>query len=884
MRGATGVLTAFVLWAGALTMVVPAATVQAAATPQAAATTACSGFQDDFAADYPGSLNTTLWDQDGPVAGAVAQQLGAPLVAPGQASLTNTGWRSQSGGFSVLQSTGTCSGPFTFSTVFEADAGLNHFDVSLASADLSQDITVEGNTQGPDAGIWAGNSLSPAGTSGAYQLDATLCHHLVYAITVSVDASGSATVTLSNYYDQEILGTAPAIPVGTGPLYVLLGQGPGTIIWGTASVIAAPQPCSIEDDFGADTGLSTFWTDGTSSPESALTSVAATIGANFQTASTDFRFTQPPGPGMHLGDRQGQNGFTAVQSVDACAAPFTFSATVTGGANPAGSSFDIDFVSQDLTQVLSVQGNLGPANRSDYGIWAGDTLTPVGADDVVPHPVSNATYTVTVSVDGAGTATVTVSAPSGSTPSGPSSSGAVLGSVSGLDVGSDPLYVLLGQQGENGHQPCPWSPLWEEASLSSSPSAASGSVTASISAANPTVAAVETVPAGAVPASAVVAGGPGGTDPSSAPLSSISLSSAPLSSIPLSSIPLSSIALGTGSPGTAIAAAANTLGNIPLSELTITYPPACVGDACTGWQGIIAGTSLSGLPLQSITLGQVLANTVAGSRFDGTGMVVGDLGLSSSPLSSIPLSSIPLSSIPLTSIPLPGTPVSSGSSPTETDVLTTWCTALSGLGESCPNLGIDPSNPSTASSVTLLTLALAGVPLSSIPLSSIPLSSIPLSSIPLSSIPLSSIPLSSSPLSSIPLSSIPLSSIPLSSIPLSSIGDLATVVNCSGTFDCNGQTLGAAATANALEAGATLGDVVSGLANPSGTAGYEDTTLADVLVGDDTGVTGYPDLTLGDLLISLVPPQSYPWQSVDLAGVPLAQDESAGGSDQYTVP
>ncbi|HTT89803.1 MAG TPA: hypothetical protein VMF65_09630 [Acidimicrobiales bacterium] len=110
------------------------------------------------------------------------------------------------------------------------------------------------------------------------------------------------------------------------------------------------------------------------------------------------------------------------------------------------------------------------------------------------------------------------------------------------------------------------------------------------------------------------------------------------------------------------------------------------------------------------------------------------------------------------------------------------------------------------------------------------------------------------------------------------------MVNCSGTFDCNGQTLGAAATATALEAGATLGDVGSGLASPSGTAGYEDTTLADVLVGDDTGVPDYPDLTLGDLLISLVPPQSYPWQSVDLAGVPLAQDESAGGSDQYTVP
>ena len=33
-----------------------------------------------------------------------------------------------------------------------------------------------------------------------------------------------------------------------------------------------------------------------------------------------------------------------------------------------------------------------------------------------------------------------------------------------------------------------------------------------------------------------------------------------------------------------------------------------------------------------------------------------------------------------------------------------------------------------------------------------------------------------------------------------------------------------------------------------------------------------------------MPPQSYPWQTVDLAGVPLAQYESAGGNDRFTVP
>ena len=84
--------------------------------------------------------------------------------------------------------------------------------------------------------------------------------------------------------------------------------------------------------------------------------------------------------------------------------------------------------------------------------------------------------------------------------------------------------------------------------------------------------------------------------------------------------------------------------------------------------------------------------------------------------------------------------------------------------------------------------------------------------------------------------------------------------------------------------GATLEELVSSLTDPNSDAGYNDTTLQDILAGDDTAAPGYPELTLGDLLLALVAPQSYPWQTVDLADVPLAQDESAGGSERFTVP
>ena len=82
----------------------------------------------------------------------------------------------------------------------------------------------------------------------------------------------------------------------------------------------------------------------------------------------------------------------------ACAAPFTFSTTVESSNSNARSSFEIDLVSQDLTEALSVQGNLDPFSPG-YGIWTSNSLTPVGTDKLVGAPTPNGIYTVTVTVD-----------------------------------------------------------------------------------------------------------------------------------------------------------------------------------------------------------------------------------------------------------------------------------------------------------------------------------------------------------------------------------------------------------------------------------------------------------------------------------------------------
>ena len=162
-------------------------------------------------------------------------------MAPVGAALTRAGWASNSTGFSALQSTGTCSGPFTFSTVFETNSEVNRFDISLVSADLSQGVTVEGTTTGPKAGIWTGNSLSPPGAEGSYELDANPYNHVLYTVTISVDAAGNASVALADYRDGRVLGASPPIAVGTGPLYVVLGEGPGALFGGRRQLSPLPN-------------------------------------------------------------------------------------------------------------------------------------------------------------------------------------------------------------------------------------------------------------------------------------------------------------------------------------------------------------------------------------------------------------------------------------------------------------------------------------------------------------------------------------------------------------------------------------------------------------------------------------------------------------------
>ena len=891
-----------------------------------------SSFSDNFATDT--SLSD-CWETGTPSLAAAAVNH-ATSIAPQLSFSDGMDMQGASANpeFTGIESAAAYQAPFDFTTTVKAvQSGDNSFVVYLANT-TGGGVSLEGDLSSTSFnGIWAAEAAGYLGAGS--DIDSSVSGQAIlsnqplgttFHISISLDDDGDVGITVNG----TTITSAALGRIGGGPFRVILGQresddealgnpppatptGPNEAVWDNAALTT--NYCSssaFSTDFGLDYAdgnvYQGYLQDCWQAEQAPFTTLSPTIadvesalGATDEPPNLTFEVASDLFTPMHMAGATADNQFTGIQSSYAYSAPFQFTTSVQG-TQSNGSAFAAYLVNANASGGLSLEGDLNPKDGSHYGLWANNGIGASSADTAAlsPNtPAINTTYDITLSVDGAGNGAVTVTSGGGS------------GSASLGNVGTGPFYVVLGQHeatpvaaGANGAN-------WFSASLS--PDVVSVSTT--LSAGSPTVAGVETVPESVVPPTAVsgsagLASGNAASAPlSSIPLSSIALASAPLHSIPLSSIPLSSIAL-PGSGDTAIAAAEQALSSALLSDIGITYDPnGCTTNACSGWNGILAGSKYAGVPLESVTLEDVLQDTATGSdgqpspaaSFDSVDLSA--LDLSSSPLSSIPLSSIELGSLPLSSIGLAGTVPGSGA-------LAQWCTTLASLDFPCSDFGISGSNDN---GVTLLSLALAGVPLSSIPLSSIPLSSIdlagiPLSSIPLSSIPLSSIDLASSPLSSIPLSSIPLSSIPLSSIPLSSIllgsiplssiplssiplssiplSSIDLVVDCTTYTLCATATLGQAAQAGALLPSATLLDLPTyngttiGELPPSALAGM---SLAQLLVGDDTTQSGYPEITLGDLLVSTMPPSSYQWQSVSLPDLPLAANGTAGGTVTYTM-
>jgi hypothetical protein len=329
----------------------------------------------------------------------------------------------------------------------------------------------------------------------------------------------------------------------------------------------------------------------------------------------------------------------------------------------------------------------------------------------------------------------------------------------------------------------------------------------------------DSVPIGDIPPTAVPLDPTAGAEVGGTPLRSVDLATSPLRSVPLRSVPLRSVPLRS----------------VPLRSVTLSELPLLTGT----WEAILDSlvpNPFAGVPLQAITLDQMLeADPPALATIS-----LGSIDLAASPLRSVTLGSVALGALPLRSVPFDGNVDTAFAS---------FCAFLATIGYSCTDLGI------TADS-SLLAVDLAGIPLRSVPLRSVPLRSVPLRSVDLAAI---NVTPESVPLRSVPLRSVNWSSA-LGTIPTSIIDPAkrASILTCDAS-SC--PTLRDAATANAIVESATLGalfDAIDPAALPEG-------------------------LTLADLLQALVNPADYPWESVNLDQLGLADFQTEGPELTYTL-
>ncbi len=233
----------------------------------------------------------------------------------------------------------------------------------------------------------------------------------------------------------------------------------------TALLLVAPPAASaqLSDNFTQDVGLNgSIWT----SSSSFLTSMASATSSppgSFLTPSLCFSAAPASScstpAGMAMSGVNGTLEFTGIQSVQAFSPPFTFETTVEA-IEADGNPFNVYLVSGDLSQWISIAGNVNSGNGPYYGIdvnWtnSGQLFSSLGST-VYATPGTGIFYNITVSIDSSGNASMSISA-----------AGTTLGSISNLSVGKGPFYVVLAQREGLPYTVGPNLAVWQSVQLSS---------------------------------------------------------------------------------------------------------------------------------------------------------------------------------------------------------------------------------------------------------------------------------------------------------------------------------------------------------------------------------------------------------------------------------
>jgi Tol biopolymer transport system component len=547
--------------------------------------------------------------------------------------------------------------------------------------------------------------------------------------------------------------------------------------------------------------------------------------------------------------------------------------TAPAGANCVG--FDFKFLSEEFPEFVGRQFNDAFIAELDDSTWSTEGSVITAPNNFAFDPAGNP-----ISVNATGTTSFSAANAEGTTYDGAT---AVLRASTQVTPGAHSLFLSIFDQGDHiydsavfvdnlvvGSVPNPETQCVEGAR----------GATIELATQQPTViGGAQSVPVSQISLSELTAPGAGTTR--STPIDGIPIDGIDLAASPIDGIPIDGIGLTPDLLN-------EVLGGVHLSDLPISTPG--------GWDALLANTALAGVPLQTVTLADVLALQNSPAQ----NLTLGQMDLSATPIDGIPLAGLALGPLLLSEIPLNADPPND-----EATNLAEWCAEMNQEpGYACPNA--QSLQGETLIAATLRGLPIDGIPIDGIPIDGIPIDGIPIDGIdltgtPIDGIPIDGIDLTGTPIDGIPIDGIDFAVSPIDGIPIDGIDILGSafgaipidgisattrdqVVDCTSPgFVCAGKTLRDAKVAGRLRQGATLGLLDGALGNITlgqlvdallGSFGF---SLADLV----TGLPEPPERTLHDVLAVLLGAAAYDWSDLDLNSFPIAKHSPDGGVITY---
>ena len=210
----------------------------------------CASMSDQFTTDA--SLNSAIWTEGTSLLKTYAGTTSSPpsvyvnpILTFSSSGMDVTG-ASSDYTFTGIQSLCTFSPPIDLTASFSLIASHGATAaMDLVSSDTSSYLRVTGNAE-PGAyfpGFWIGQTSGGTSQPGT-QLYSTAQLNTEYTLQISVDASGSAVVTL---FSQGLTLASASKSIGPGPFYLLIEQsegappasGPNEAVWSSVSLSAS---------------------------------------------------------------------------------------------------------------------------------------------------------------------------------------------------------------------------------------------------------------------------------------------------------------------------------------------------------------------------------------------------------------------------------------------------------------------------------------------------------------------------------------------------------------------------------------------------------------------------------------------------------------------